>query len=211
MKRVAAAADRNKAFIADVLQRVLPPAGLVLEVASGTGQHAVFFAARFPRLQWQPTDLEPAARASIAGWAREAQLPNLRPPLELDASAPATWPIERADAVVCANLIHIAPWAAALGLLEGAARILPVGGPLVLYGPYHVDHQPTAPSNATFDADLRARDPAWGVRDLGDVTDAARAQGLVLDEVVDMPANNKTVVFRREHRPPRPAPGSEPR
>lgn len=204
MKRAAAAADRNKQFIADVLARVLPMSGLVLEVASGTGQHAIYFAERFPQLTWQPTDLDAGARASIAAWTREAALANVRPPLALDACAPATWPLDAADAVFCANLIHIAPWAACLGLLEGAARLLPVDGPLVLYGPFHVEHRPTAPSNAAFDEDLRARDPQWGVRDLSDVCDAARAQGLELQESFEMPANNKTLVFRRLGHPHRP-------
>jgi SAM-dependent methyltransferase len=202
MRRVAAAADRNKVFIAEVLERVLPPSGLVLEVASGTGQHAVFLAERFPHLSWQPTDLDAEALASIAAWREEAALSNLRPPLPLDASAPASWPLDAADAVVCTNMIHIAPWSCCLGLLEGAARILPPGAPLVIYGPFHVDHRPTTPSNAAFDADLRARDPAWGVRDLGDVTDAARERGLERAEVVEMPANNKTLVFRRSRRAP---------
>lgn len=196
-KRTAAAADRNKPFIAEVLATVLPQSGLVLEVASGTGQHAVFFAERFPQLRFQPTDLDAEARASIAAWTGEAALPNLLPPLALDATRPATWPLVRADAVLCVNMIHIAPWAACLGLLDGAARVLPPDGPLILYGPFHVDHRPTAPSNAEFDAGLRARDPSWGVRDLGDVAEAAKARGLDLAQVVDMPANNKTVIFRR--------------
>lgn len=196
-KRIAAAADRNKPFIAQVLSTVLPPSGLVLEVASGTGQHAVFFAEQFPHLTFQPTDYDAEARASIAAWVEEAARPNLRPPLALDATLPATWPITAADAVLCVNMIHIAPWSAGLGLLDGAARVLPPGGPLILYGPFHVDHRPTAPSNADFDASLRARDPAWGVRDLGDVAEAAKARGLELAQVVDMPANNKTVIFRR--------------
>lgn len=196
-KRIAAAADRNKPFIAQVLSTVLPPSGLVLEVASGTGQHAAFFAERFPHLSFQPTDFDAEARASIAAWVEEAALPNLRPPLALDATQPATWPLATADAVLCVNMIHIAPWAACLGLLDGAARVLPPGGPLILYGPFHVDHRPTAPSNADFDASLRSRDPSWGVRDLGDVADAARARGLELEQAVDMPANNKTVILRR--------------
>lgn len=196
-KRIAPAADRNKPFIAEVLATVLPQSGLVLEVASGTGQHAVFFAERFPHLSFQPTDFDAEARASIASWIEEVALPNLRPPLALDATRPETWPLAQADAVLCVNMIHIAPWAACLGLLDGAARVLPPDGPLILYGPFHIDHRPTAPSNADFDAGLRARDPSWGVRDLGDVADAAKARGLELAQVVDMPANNKSVIFRR--------------
>ncbi|MGQ9364820.1 DUF938 domain-containing protein [Azospirillum sp. ST 5-10] len=193
-RRSAPAAERNRDPILDVLRRVLPATGLVLEVASGTGQHAVHFAAALPGLEWQPSDADARARASVAAWRADAGLANLREPLALDAAA-GSWPVARADAVVCINMIHIAPWAAAQGLLRGAARLLPEGAPLVLYGPFRRDGRHTAPGNAAFDADLRARDPAWGVRDLGEV--AAAAAGFRLGEVVEMPANNLTVVFRR--------------
>ena len=195
VRRHAPATERNRAPVLEVLRRVLPQ-GLVLEVASGTGQHAVAFAEALPGLTWQPSDPDPALRASARAWAATASaaLPNLRDPLDLDAGA-ADWPIDRADAVVCINMIHIAPWTAALGLFAGAARLLPAGAPLLLYGPFRRDGQHTAPSNAEFDASLKARNPAWGVRDLGAVERAAGA--FTLAEVVEMPANNLTVVLRR--------------
>jgi hypothetical protein len=193
-RRSAAATQRNREPILAVLRRVLPPAGVVLEIASGTGEHAASFALALPALRWQPSDPDAEARASIAAWC--AGLANVAPPLALDASADA-WPIERADAIVCINMVHIAPWAACEGLLRGAARVLPGGGPLYLYGPYHVGGVPTAPSNAAFDADLRWRNPAWGVRDLEAVVAAAAAGGLRFVERVAMPANNLSVVFRR--------------
>jgi len=191
-KQHAPAAARNRAPIREVLARVLPARGTVLEIASGSGEHAVAFAAAFPDLAWQPSDPSSAARASIAAWRAEAQLANLRAPIELDASA-AAWPIDAADAIVCINMIHIAPWQAALGLLAGAARVLPPGGLLYLYGPYRHAGE-IAPSNAAFDDSLRARDPRWGVRDVDDLVAAAR--GLTLHETIAMPANNHSLVFR---------------
>ncbi|QCO15273.1 DUF938 domain-containing protein [Azospirillum brasilense] len=193
-RRHAPATERNRAPILEVLRRVLPPQGLVLEVASGTGQHAVAFAAALPAVTWQPSDPDPGLRDSVRSWAATAALPNLRDPLDLDAAAP-DWPVEAADAVVCINMIHIAPWEAALGLFAGAARLLPMGGPLLLYGPFTRGGRHSAPSNAAFDADLKARNPAWGVRDLDAVEGAAA--GFALAEVVEMPANNLTVVLRR--------------
>jgi SAM-dependent methyltransferase len=194
-RRHAPATLRNREPLLAVLRRTLPPAGTVLEVASGTGEHAAFFAAALPALVWQPTDLDPAARASIAAWC--ADVPNVRPPLPLDAAVPDTWEITAADAMLCVNMIHIAPWAACEGLLAGAGRVLPAGAPLVLYGPYRVGGVHTAPSNAAFDAGLRAQNPAWGVRDLEDVLAVASTHGLRHDETVAMPANNLTVVLRR--------------
>lgn len=193
-RRHAPATDRNRDAILEVLRANLPAAGTVLEIASGTGQHAVHFAAGLPGLTWQPSDPDPGLRASIAAWRAEASLPNLREPLALDAAA-ADWPVERADGVICVNMIHIAPWAAALGLFAGAARILPVGAPLLLYGPFRRGGRHTAPSNAAFDADLKARNPTWGVRDLEEVERAAAE--FTLAETVAMPANNLTVVLRR--------------
>jgi SAM-dependent methyltransferase len=195
-KRHAPATQRNRDAILPILRRVLPGSGLVLEVASGTGEHAACFAAALPGLVWQPTDPEPEARASISAWVAEAGALNVAPPLDLDVRADV-WPIERADAVVAINLIHIAPWAATLGLLAGAARVLPPGGPLYLYGAYRREGRHTAPSNEAFDQSLRERDPAWGVRDLEAIVEAARAVGIALDEVVEMPANNLSVIFRR--------------
>jgi SAM-dependent methyltransferase len=191
------APERNKAPILEVLRRVLPPQGAVLEVASGTGQHVAYFAANLPNLQWLPSDPEENHRHSIAARVKEAGLGNVAPPLALDVRA-RLWPVRGIDAIVCSNMIHIAPWEAALALLAQAGVLLPPGGPLVLYGPYRRGGKHTAPSNAEFDADLRRRNPQWGVRDLDDVQRHAGEAGLVLEEVVEMPANNLCVVFRRD-------------
>jgi SAM-dependent methyltransferase len=199
-RRYAPAAARNRGPILDALRGRLPASGLLLEVASGSGEHAVHLAAAFPALTIQPSDPDPEARASIAAWAAETGLPNIRPPLALDAAA--AWPAARADAVLCVNMIHIAPWQACEGLVRGAARILPPGGPLVLYGPFRRGGAHTAPSNAAFDESLRAQDPRWGVRDLEAVAALAAAEGFAAPEVVPMPANNLTLVFRRLDGPP---------
>ena len=197
MKRHAAATDRNREPILGVLTRVLTGGTKnVLELASGTGQHAVYFASQLPHVIWQPSDPDPAARQSIAAWIAEAGLPNVRPPIVLDAADDA-WPVERADALVCINMVHIAPWSAALGLFAGAARLLPPDGVLFLYGPYRFAGAFTAPSNEAFDRSLRDQDPAWGVRDVDDLEAAAAARGLVLEDVVAMPANNHCLIFRR--------------
>jgi len=187
---------RNRDPIRDVLRRVLPPSGLVLEIASGSGEHAVFFAKALPSLMWQPSDLDAEALASIAAHRQRAHEPNLLPPLALDVTA-QTWPVAHADAIVCCNMIHIAPWAACEGLIAGAARVLPAGGVLYLYGPYKIGGHHTAPGNAAFDADLRARNPAWGIRDLHEVTALAEQSGFALTETVSMPANNLSVIFGR--------------
>jgi hypothetical protein len=192
-RREAPAVARNRDPILSVLRRVLPARGLVLEVASGTGEHCAHFAAALPALDFQPSDPLPEGRASTDAWC--AGMPNVRPALALDAAA-AEWPVDRADAVVCINMAHIAPWAATLGLLRGAARVLPAGAPLVLYGPWRRDGVPTAPGNEAFDADLRARDPEWGLRRLEDLAGAA-APEFGAPEVVEMPANNLSVVLRR--------------
>ncbi len=196
-KRHAPATRRNRDSLLAALCAALPPGGLVLEIAAGTGQHAVYFARGLPHLTWQPSEPDPELRASVAAYAAEAGLENLRPVLALDVTQ-RPWPLEAADALVCINMIHIAPWACALALLEGAAALLPAGGPLVLYGPFRRDGAHTAPSNAAFDRALRAQDPAWGVRDLEAVAAEAQARGLRLDTVTDMPANNLTVVLRRD-------------
>lgn len=188
------AAARNRDAILAVLRRALPPQGLLLEIASGTGEHAAHFAAALPALTFQPTDPEPERRASIDAWC--AGLANVRPALALDATAP-DWPLARADAIFCANMIHIAPWAACEGLFAGAGRVLPPGAPLVLYGPYRVGGRDTSPGNTAFDADLRARNPAWGIRDLEAVTALAARSGFGPPETEAMPANNLTVIFRR--------------
>lgn len=195
-RRSAPAALRNRQPIAEVLEEWLPDRGLVLEIASGTGEHAVHFADRFPQLEWQPSDIHPDALASIRAWRAEAGLPNLREPLTIDASS-ASWPIDAADAVLSINMVHISPWASALGLLEGAARILPAGAPLILYGPWLKDDVPTAPSNLAFDSDLKRRDPAWGLRRVEDFATAADGRGLRLMETRAMPANNMMLLLRR--------------
>lgn len=192
----APAAARNRDPILDVLRRVLPDTGLVLEIASGTGQHVVHFARALPALDWQPSEPDAGGRRSIAAWSAADGLANVRAPLGLDVIG-GNWPIDAADAIVCINMIHIAPWAATLALMSGAGRILPAGGPLVLYGPFRRDGINTAPSNDRFDIDLKIRNAAWGIRDIADVTAEAEAAGLRLDEVVEMPANNLTVVFRK--------------
>ena len=187
---------RNREPILDVLRRALPARGLVLEVASGSGEHAAFFANGLPSVSWQPSDMDAKALASVAAFQANSGAPNLLAPLRLDVTA-AQWPIERADAIVNCNMIHISPWAACEGLIAGAERILPVGGILYLYGPYRIDGRHTAPSNEEFDANLRGRNAAWGIRDLGDVTALATRHGLTLVETVQMPANNLSVIFRR--------------
>lgn len=199
-RRFAPAAARNRDPILAELRRILPARGLVLEVASGSGEHAIHFAAALPGLTLQPSDPDPDARASIDAWAAEAGLPNIRPALALDA-ATLPWPAPAADVVLCINMIHIAPWAACEGLVRGAAGL---GAMLVLYGPFRRDGVHTAPSNEAFDADLRARDPEWGVRDLEAVAALTAGQGYAAPEVIAMPANNLTVVFRRLDAPPRP-------
>ena len=193
-RQFAPATERNREPILEVLRRVLPATGLVLEVASGTGEHVAHFASALPDLEFQPTEYEAERRASVDAWA--AGLGNVRPAVALDATADV-WPVARAAAVFCANMIHIAPWAACVGLMAGAARVLPQGGVLVLYGPFLREGVPTAPGNVAFDASLRARDARWGVRDVAEVAAVAAGQGLGLDEVVEMPANNLIVVFRR--------------
>jgi len=195
VKRHAPATERNRAALLAVLRRVLAGRRCALEIASGTGQHAVHFAAALPELRWQPSDRDPGALASIDAWRAEAALPNLAPALALDVEA-LPWPIEGADAVVCINLVHIAPWSAAAALFEGAAGLLPAAAPLVSYGPYRFAGR-TAPSNDAFDASLRAQDPRWGVRDVDDLEALARRTGFALEEVVPMPANNHTLVWRK--------------
>ena len=195
-RRSAPHVARNAAPIVEVLRRVLPERGLVLEVASGTGEHAVHFAHAFPCLLFQPSDPEPAALRSIEAWRAEAGLFNLLPPISLDARA-ADWPVERADAVLCINMVHISPWAATVGLMRGAGRLLQTGAPLYLYGAYRKAGVETAPSNEAFDSSLRSTNPEWGVRNLEDVVAEAEKNGFALDEVQAMPANNLSVVLRK--------------
>jgi len=194
-RRSAPAALRNREPIAEILAEWLPKSGLVLEIASGSGEHVVHFASTFPNLEWQPSDLHADALASIRAWRGEAGLPNIREPVAVDASAD-DWPIEHADAVLSINMVHISPWSSALGLISGAARLLSAGGPLILYGPWLKDDIPTAPSNLAFDSDLRRRNPQWGLRRVEDFAAAAEQHGFTLIETRKMPANNLMLLLR---------------
>ena len=196
-RRHAPATQRNRDPILEVLRAVLPTTGLVLEVASGTGEHAAYFSHHLPGLQWQPSDPSPDALESIAAWRDAEGAGNLLPPIALDAEA-TQWPLASADAVICINMIHISPWEAALGLFRGAAQLLRTGSPLLLYGPFRRKDHPIEPSNAAFDIDLRRRDSRWGLRFLEDVTLAAQEYGFEFSGLVEMPANNLTVVYRRK-------------
>ena len=199
-RRSAPAALRNREPIAGVLEEWLPPTGLVLEIASGSGEHVVHFADRFPALEWQPSDVHPDALASILAWRNEAGEPNIREPIAIDAAS-SDWPLDRADAVLSINMVHISPWASALGLLDGAARLLSAAAPLILYGPWLRADVPTAPSNLAFDADLKRRNPQWGLRGVEDFAQSASGKGLDLAEIRQMPANNLMLLFRRQHGP----------
>lgn len=196
-KLTSPSALRNRDPIADLLRDVLPDTGTVLEIASGSGEHVIHFATLFPKLVWQPSDPSPEARASIQEWVKTQAITNVLPPLDIDAST-ETWPIERADAMIAINMVHISPWPATQGLLKGAAKLLPTGGTLILYGPYRREGQPLVPSNVDFDASLRARNPAWGIRLLEDVASLAKQSGLAMTSVTEMPANNLGVVFTRQ-------------
>jgi len=189
-------AERNKGPILDVLARVLPSRGLVLEIASGTGQHVVHFAKALPDLTWQPSDPDQELRESIALRVREEQRTNIHSPVDLDVTR-LPWPLQTADAVVAINMIHVAPWSATLALFEGAKALLSAGHVLFLYGPYRRDGHPTSESNAQFDLALRSHSPEWGLRDLEAVSDVAVGAGFVLAEIVEMPANNFSLVFKR--------------
>ena len=195
-RRSSPAAHRNREPILEILRIVLPRNGIVLEVASGSGEHVIHFAAALANLTWQPSDPSAEALGSIGAWIDAKKPHNVLAPLNLDATA-ETWPIDRADAVIAINMVHISPWAATLGLLRHAGNLLPTGGPLFLYGPYRRENEALVPSNAAFDADLRARNSAWGLRYLEDVTGEAEAAGLLLDRVVAMPANNLSIIFVR--------------
>ncbi|MDH3231195.1 MAG: class I SAM-dependent methyltransferase [Alphaproteobacteria bacterium] len=198
-KQCAPAAVRNTRPILDVLADVVPAAGRALEIASGTGQHIAAFAAAFPGIHWQPSDPGAEARDSIAAWVADSGLANLAPPLDLDVTH-GDWPAAGGgpwDIMVCINMIHIAPWAACLGLMDGAGTLLRPGGALYLYGPYRRDGGHTAPSNEAFDQSLRARNPEWGVRGMEDVAQIAAVRGLAWERTVPMPANNFSLVLRK--------------
>lgn len=195
-RRSAPAALRNREPIAEILSQWLPPTGLILEIASGSGEHAIHFAKRFPEIEWQPSDVHADALASIAAWRKESALPNVRPPLVIDAAS-ADWPIDQADAVLSINMVHISPWTSALGLLDGGARILRPRAPLIMYGPWLKGDIPTVESNLAFDADLKRRDPQWGLRRVEDFAEAAAARGFTLEATRAMPANNLMLLLRR--------------
>lgn len=196
MKQHAPATLRNRDPIAEVLVRELPASGTVLEIAAGTGEHAVFFAERFPALQWQPTDPSAEALASIAAYRADYAGTNLAAPLQLDAAAPEAWPVDEAPAIVCINMVHISPWEASLGLFRGAARVLSGGGPLILYGPYLEHGVETAPSNLEFDASLKARNPHWGLRQAEALDRLATEQGMARSARHALPANNIMLIYR---------------
>lgn len=198
-RRYAPATQRNREPILEVLQRVLPNEGNVLEIASGTGEHSIFFAPRLAPRQWYPSEQDAELRDSIIAWQSDYKSDNLHPPLDINASA-NYWSVEEKDitinAIVNINMIHISPWKTCVGLMVGAKRILPTEGILYLYGPYKQNGKHTAPSNEAFDKSLKSRNPEWGVRNLEDVISVAGENNLVLQEVVPMPANNLSVVFK---------------
>ena len=194
-RQQAPAAQRNREPILAVLREVLPPSGTILEIASGSGEHVIHFARALPDLTFQPSDINPASLESISAWIASSAVPNILPPVKLDVMA-GNWPLS-ADAIICINMVHISPWEATIGLMQGAAGVLSAGAPLYLYGPYRRGGAHTADSNRAFDADLRSRNPAWGVRDLEAVSDLAAASGFSAPRIVEMPANNLSVIFRR--------------
>ncbi len=195
-RQYAPATVRNRDFILDVLRDVLPTTGIILEIASGSGEHVVHFARNFPSLAFQPSDPEPDALRSIAAWVKAAQVTNVRAPIVLDASQ-SPLPIASAEGIICINMVHISPWDAALGLIRGAAAILPPGSPFYLYGPYKREGFATTPSNQAFDRSLRDHNPTWGLRDLEAVAAIAQSVGFSAPTITEMPANNLSVVFRR--------------
>jgi hypothetical protein len=195
-RQYAPATVRNRDFILDVLRDLLPTTGVILEIASGSGEHVVHFARNLPSLVFQPSDPEPDALLSVAAWMKAAEVTNVRAPIVLDASR-SPWPIASADGIICINMVHISPWDASVGLIRGAAAILPPGSPLYLYGPYKRKGFATAPSNEAFDRNLRDRDPIWGLRDLEAISAIAHSAGFSIPDITEMPANNLSIVFRR--------------
>ncbi|MBA4307510.1 MAG: SAM-dependent methyltransferase [Sphingopyxis sp.] len=193
-KRTAPATERNRDAITHVLKRCLPPQGTVLEIASGTGEHIIHFAAQFPHLDWQPSDSDPLALASIAAWRAESGGDNLLVPVEVDAAA--AWKVPDISAILCINMVHISPWEATKGLMRNAGRLLPKGGLLYVYGPFHQQNRPTAPSNEEFDRNLKSRNSQWGLRFVEDVAQEASLHALHLDQIIEMPANNLSLLFR---------------
>ncbi|PCI43992.1 MAG: SAM-dependent methyltransferase [Alphaproteobacteria bacterium] len=200
-KKHAPATDRNREPILTVLRDCLPDYGTILEIASGSGQHAIYFVTHMPGHYWLPSDPDKKSRDSISAWWWEVQLNNILPPLNIN-TRDDVWPVENIEipqpvsAMVCINMIHISPWESTIGLMKGAARILPKGGILYLYGPYKTDSMHTAPSNELFDISLRSKNPQWGLRNLEDVIKLAGEHGLSLVKTVHMPANNLSVIFK---------------
>jgi hypothetical protein len=195
-RQYAPATVRNRDFILDVLRDVLPTTGVILEIASGSGEHVVHFARNLPSLVFQPSDPEPDALLSVAAWMKAAEVTNVRAPIVLDASR-SPWPIASADGIICINMVHISPWDASVGLIRGAAAILPPGSPLYLYGPYKRKGFATAPSNEAFDRNLSDRNAIWGLRDLEAIAAIAQSAGFSIPDITEMPANNLSIVFRR--------------
>jgi len=195
-RQYAPATVRNRDFILDVLRDVLPTTGVILEIASGSGEHVIHFARNLPSLVFQPSDPEPDALLSVAAWMKAAEVTNVRAPIVVDASR-SPWPIASADGIICINMVHISPWDASVGLIRGAAAILPPGSPLYLYGPYKRKGFATAPSNEAFDRNLRDRNPIWGLRDLEAIAAIALSAGFSIPDITEMPANNLSIVFRR--------------
>lgn len=195
-RQYAPATLRNRELILDVLREVLPVRGEILEIASGSGEHVVHFAKCLLNLVFQPSDPDPAALRSVVAWVKATGVTNVRPPIVLGASQ-SHWPIASADGIICINMVHISPWEATLGLVKGAAEILPPGAPFYLYGPYKREGFETAPSNEAFDRSLRNHNPAWGLRDLEAVAAFAQSVGFSIPIVTEMPANNVSVLFRR--------------
>lgn len=193
----APAAERNQGPILDVLKRELPPTGLILEIASGTGQHITHFAKNLPHLSWQPSDRDPACRRSISRWVAFEKVTNVSDPIALDVRE-RPWAIAAANAILCINMVHVAPWAATSALFAGAQQVLARSSLLYLYGPYRREGHPTAPSNIRFDAELRAHDPEWGLRHVEAIERVANQAGFGLAEVVAMPANNLSLIFRKD-------------
>jgi Protein of unknown function (DUF938) len=195
-RQYAPATARNRDFILDVLRDILPTTGIILEIASGSGEHIVHLARNLPSLVFQPSDPEPDALLSVAAWMKAAEVANVRAPIVLDASR-SLWPIASADGMICINMVHISPWDASVGLIRGAAAILPPGSPLYLYGPYKRKGFATALSNEAFDRNLRDRNPIWGLRDLEAIAAIAQSAGFSIPDITEMPANNLSIVFRR--------------
>jgi hypothetical protein len=195
-RRHAPATLRNRDAITDVLRAHLPSTGLVLEIASGSGEHVVHFAKAFPALSWQPSDREPAALDSIAAWTADEGVTNVLPPLLIDVTQPV-WPVQSAAAIVCINMVHISPWAATIALVENAGALLAAGAPLFIYGPFIRHDVTTSDSNLAFDASLKERNRDWGLRDVGDLDAEAGRCGLARAALIEMPANNLSLIYRR--------------